>query len=111
MGFFSKLLGSKKADRSDDKPPIYGGDGMSAHSPAIINCASIGMAQRLMDKFITEKFGDGWSRGVEFTLESPTDSEKRLKAICVSKPDGSEGKFYFDLSRPLGNAMKMMGIQ
>lgn len=111
MGLLSKLFGSKKTERPDDKLPIYGGDGMSALSPAIINCASMDMAQHLMDKFISENFGDGWSRGAEFTLESPDDPEKLLKAICVSRPDGSEGKFYFDLSRPFGNAMKMMGLK
>jgi hypothetical protein len=110
MGLLSKLIGLKKTSRPDDNPPLYGGDGMSEHSPVIVNCASITMAQHLIDKFINEKCGVDWRRGDEFTLESPNKPGKLVKAISISKSNGSEARYYFDLSRPLNNAVKMLGL-
>ena len=40
MGFFSNFF-SGKSKGEDDKPAIYGGDGLTKHAPAIINCGSI----------------------------------------------------------------------
>lgn len=110
MSIFSKLFGSKKKSDYDDKPPIYGGDGLSDDSPAIVNCASMGMAQALIDSFISEKCGNDWEREIEFTISSPSDLSKSLRLICVRASDGNEHKFYFDLSRPASVAMKMSSL-
>ncbi|EML1877568.1 TPA: hypothetical protein R2X00_005226 [Escherichia coli] len=110
MGIISRLFGGKSKPQYDNKPPIYGGDGLTDRSPAIVNCASMGMAQALIDGFISERCGEGSERGIEFTLKSPDNSEKLIKMICVTAPDGSEHKFYFDLSRPVAVAMKMSGL-
>ena len=108
MSIFSKLFGNK--NKNDDKPPIYGGDGLSDNSPAIVNCAGMGMAQALIDSFISEKCGDDWERRTEFTISSPSDSNKLLRLICVQTSDGNDHKFHFDLSRPVGVAKKMSGL-
>ena len=111
MSIISRLFGNKKKSEHDDKPPIYGGDGLSDHSPAIINCASMEMAQALIDRFISEKCGKDWKRGTEFTLKAPNNPDKMIRMICVQTPDGDEHKFYFDLSRPVAVAMKMSGLK
>ena len=107
MGILGRLLGSLRKDKPNDKPPIYGGDGLSEASPAIVNCASMRMAHGLIDRFISEKCGDDWERGIELTLASRGHPEKDIKMIAAKLPDGTEKQFYFDLSRPVGVSMKM----
>ena len=109
MSIISRLFGKKKNDY-DDKPPIYGGDGLTDHSPAIINCASMGMAQALIDGFISEKCDGEWERGMEYTLSAPDGTRKPIRMICVKTSNGSEHNFYFDLSRPVSVTMKMSGL-
>ena len=59
MGLFGKLFGKKShsPEEMDKKPPIYGGDATSAQTAAIINCASMGTANLLTDRFISERHG------------------------------------------------------
>lgn len=64
------------------------------------------MAQGLMDGFISERCGDGYKRGTVFTVESPNGEDQLIKLVCIVAKDGTEHDFYFDLSRPLGVAMK-----
>ncbi|KAB7619455.1 hypothetical protein [Alkalilimnicola sp. S0819] len=109
MGIISRLFG-RNSNSLDDKPPIYGGDGLSDQSPAIINCASMGMAHALIDRFIAERCGPGFERGIEFTLGPQDNPDKPLKMICVTAQDGVEHRFYFDLSRPVATAIKMGGL-
>ncbi len=111
MSIISRLFGSKRKNNHDDKPPIYGGDGLSDNSPAIVNCASMGMAKALIDGFISERCGNNWERGTEFTIANPNDPNKSLRLICVQTSDGNDHKFYFDLSRPVAVAMKMSGLR
>ncbi|WP_067587930.1 hypothetical protein [Endozoicomonas ascidiicola] len=112
MGFFSKIFGKNEGlgddIRLNDNPPIYGGDGLSENSPAIVNCASMGMAQAIINTFISDNFGEGSKRGNEYTINHPSDSKKSLKMIVVNKADGENIKVYFDLSRPIGVATKML---
>lgn len=107
MGIFRRLFSGLIKDKPSDKPPIYGGDGLSKESPAIVNCASMSMAQGLMDRFISEKCGENWERGVELTLASRDDPDKNIKMVSVELPDGTENQFYFDLSRPVDVSLKM----
>ncbi|MBT4450100.1 MAG: hypothetical protein HOC92_10440, partial [Gammaproteobacteria bacterium] len=110
MSIISRIFGKKKKNKYDDKPPMHGGDGLSKHSPVIVNCASMGMAQSLIDDFITDKCGKGWVRGMEYTIGAPDNPEKLLRMISVESNDGSEYSFYFDLARPVAAAAKMLGI-
>lgn len=111
MGLLGRIVSAFRKDKPSDKPPIYGGDGLSDESPAIVNCASMGMAQSLIDRFISDKCGEEWERGIEMTLASRNDPEKNIKMISVNLPDGTENRFYFDLSRPVAVAMKMGGMR
>lgn len=110
MGLLGRITNAFRKQKPNDKPPIYGGDGLSNESPAIVNCASMGMAQALIDRFISERCGEEWERGVEMTLASRNDPDKSIQAILVKLPDGTENRFYFDLSRPVSVAMKMSGM-
>ena len=101
MSIISRFFGSKKKDGYNDKPPIYGGDGLSDTSPVIINCSSMSMAQALIDSFISKQYGNGWERVIEFTIANPNDTNKPLKLIRVKTADGNEHKLYFDLSSPV----------
>ena len=46
----------------------------------------------------------------ELTIAAPDNSEKSLKAINIKQSNGAKACFYFDLSRPITNAMKMLGM-
>lgn len=110
MSFFSNLFGSKSKQNPNDKPPVYGGDGLSADSPVIINCASMEMAFSLIDKFISQQCEGDWEKGPGFSLNDPHHPEKLYKAIKVTMESGEEGAFYFDFSRPMTNTMRMLGL-
>lgn len=110
MGLLGRITNAFRKEKPNDKPPIYGGDGLSNESPAIVNCASMGMAQALIDRFISERCGEEWERGVEMTLASRNVPDKSIQVISVKLPDGTEKRFYFDLSRPVSVAMKMSGM-
>jgi hypothetical protein len=109
MGFFSNFF-SGKSKGEDDKPAIYGGDGLTKHTPAIINCGSMRTAQTLMDRVITSHCGGGWTREVDFTLKDPKDPRKSIKMISVCTEGGDKQSFYFDLSRPVKTAVKLQGM-
>lgn len=115
MGLFNKFFGNPGSNKnsSDDKPPIYGGDGTSEEDAAIINCASMGTANRLMDRFISDKHGElekDWNRTVEFFLKSESPNATKIRVIGIKCSDGSEYKFYFDVTRPMKVANKMLGL-
>jgi len=112
MGIFSKLFGGGNArGGATQKPPIHGGDGLSDQTPAIVNCASMSVANTLIERFISDACGDGWERGIEFTVVNAKDSSKSLRLICVTRADGSEAKFYFDLTRPVEATAKLAGLK
>ena len=54
MGFLGRLFG-KSSSKSEQT--IYGGDGLTAETAAIVNCASMSMANLIMDNFISKKHG------------------------------------------------------
>ena len=50
MGFIDSLFGRKSASKETNKlPPIYGGDALSPNTAAVINCASMDLANHLID--------------------------------------------------------------
>lgn len=115
MGLFNKYFGKSKSNKNllDDKPPIYGGNGTSEEEAAIINCASMGLANRLMNKFISEKHGEvekDWNRTIELFLTSEELKTPRIRLIGVKCSDGTEYQYYFDVSRPMNVANKMLGL-
>lgn len=115
MGLFNKLFGKSKTNKNplDDKPPIYGGDGTTEENAAVINCASMGTANRLMDRFISEKHGEvekDWKRAIEFFRKSEDSNPPMIRVIRIQCSDGSEHQYYFDITRPMNVASKMFGL-
>ena len=115
MALFNKFFGKSKSNKNplDDKPPIYGGDGTTEENVAVINCASMGLANRLMDRFISEKHGEiekDWNRTIEFFLKNEESKTPRIRVIGVECSDGAEYQYYFDVSRPMNVANKMLGL-
>jgi len=116
MGFFNKIFGRSKPSKKsfDDKPPIYGGDGTTEQNAVVINCASMGMANNLMDRFISERHGDketDWNRTVEFFLNSDQQSTPEIRFLGIKCNNGDEHQYYFNVSRPMNVANKILGLE
>ena len=108
-----KIQPDNNEDKKRDYELFHGGDGFSKNSPVSINCASMEVAKSSMDIFIKDNCGDDCKRaGLEYTIANPNDSEKLIKVIPVTKPDGTTMEFFFDLSRQVDNftnIVKMFG--
>lgn len=118
MGFFNKLFGGKDEARTDPlggKPPMYGGDGSSPEQAVVVNCASMGTANHLIDRFISERHGEkgkDWQRGIEMFVNAPDVAEYTIRSIGVELSNGGRESYFFDVSRPMSgskNVAKMMG--
>lgn len=110
--FFSKS--NQKKDPSKGKPPVYGGDGTSKENAAVVNCASMSLANRLINDFISKKHGElekDWNRNIEYFLNSEESENPRIRVISIECSDGSNHEYYFDVSRPMGVANKMLGFE
>jgi len=115
MGLFNNLFGKSKSTKNplDDKPAIYGGDGKTEGNAAVINCTSMGTANHLMNRYISERHGEfekDWNRTIEFFLNSEESNIPKIRVIGVECSNGSEHKYYFDVSRPMKVANKMLGL-
>lgn len=117
MGLFDSLFGNKSPSQEAAKlPPIHGGDGSSPHTPVIINCAAMSMANHLIDRFISERHGQpdvDWERGIEFFVKADGIQEFTVRAIGVKTKAGSGPTYYFNIARPMSatkNLTSMMGI-
>ena len=115
MGLFDSLFGRKPvAVAPAELPPIHGGDGTSSATPAIVNCASMSVADHLIDQFISERHGKkdaDWKRGGEFFVSVPGSPEFTVRSIGVNTKSGSGSgpTYYFNLARPMRVAKAMMG--
>lgn len=109
MGIFSRFSKNKKVVKNES--PFMGGNGLSLDAPVYIDCASGGMAEHLIDRFISEKHGQkgiDWQIEVSFTVESAKTNCGMVKSIVV-KTKQEELNYYFDLSRPMANLQKFTG--
>lgn len=112
MRIFKKLFGSAKTPHPNtDQPPVHGGDGLSAENPAIVNCASMGVANDLIERFISASCGENWNKEIELTIENPNDASSSLTVISVTKADGSDVNFYFDLTKPVAGTANLVGLR
>lgn len=113
MGILDRIFGKKpKARKADDAPPMYGGDGSSAIEATVVNCASMSLANHLIDQFISERHGDkgaDWDRDVEYFVNKPDIPEFTVRAINVTTADGEKPTYFFNLSRPMNVAKKLAG--
>lgn len=113
MGFLNALFGKKPSRPDYTKfPAIHGGDGLSPTTPAIINCASMSVANHLIDQFISKHHGEknvNWDRNGEFFVNVADLPEFTVRAIHVATNSESEPTYYFNLERPIRVAKAMMG--
>jgi hypothetical protein len=109
--FGRKLKLGKKRYPHTDQQPVHGGDGLSADNPAIVNCASMGVAHHLIEQFISASCGSDWNKEMEMTVKNPNDAETPLTMVSVKTADGSDVSFYFDLTRPVGGTASLLGLR
>lgn len=106
MNFLAKLFSRNKTKIQEEEfSPYKGGDGLSKDSPVFINCASIGMANFLIDRFISEKHGvknSDWNQTMSMTLKSKITECGMVKSIVINSANESY-TYYFDISRPFKN--------
>ena len=108
------VIGQKRRQLSvntdREAPPIYGGDATGKDEPAIVNCASMGLANQLIDRFISERHGtqgEAWQRGAEFFVNK--ESGRFIRCINVDLSNGQTTAYFFDVTRPMRVAEKMLG--
>ena len=111
MGLFDSLFGKKTPSQSK-LPPIHGGDGSSAQTPAVVNCASMSMANHLIDQFISLRHGPkdvSWNRDVELFVNEPGIPDYTVRAIVVKLTTGEGPTYYFNVGRPMNATKELMG--
>ncbi len=113
MNFLSRLFGSKKSSHNelDDLPPLYGGDGNSPQNPVIVNCCSVNSKDILINSFLEEKHGvkgTDWQSGFEYFVNEGGVPEYSIRAVTITLADGASRTYYFDISRPMNVAKKLM---
>lgn len=117
MGIFSKiyesLFGKSGKEKLDEKPSAFGGDGTSPEEAVVINCASMSMANRIIDNFISDRHGekgDDWSRGIEMFHNSPMEDGPTTRMIGINISDDESRNYYFNVSRPMGATMDLINM-
>jgi len=75
MNLIRKLFGMKSSRSRltvENKPAVHGGDASSPSQAAVVNCASMAMANQLIVSYISERNGVidvDWKRKVEFFVK------------------------------------------
>ena len=97
MGFLDRLFG-KSSSKSEQT--IYGGDGLTPETAAIVNCASLKMANLIMDNFISKKHGKKdhnwkWTVSCSLSVDGPS-----IRRIVISTTDVENISYYFNVDRP-----------
>jgi len=118
MGLLSRIFGSSTSKRNpnDDKPPLYGGDGSNSEEAVVVNCASMGMANHLMDRFISERHGtkdQDWKRSMGMFVNGPEIEDFSIRCIGIETSNSENVAYYFDVTRPMNgtkNVAKLMGV-
>jgi len=105
----------KKQPKTPDynaQPPIGGGDGSTKEQVIVLNCASIGMAQMLINRIISEKFGKkgiDWKGGIEMFAPGANGPDSYIRILTFSLKNGIRERFYFDLTRSMKVVDKLRG--
>ena len=117
MGIFDKifggLFGKSKKEKLDAKPSAFGGDGTSPEEAVVVNCASMGMANRIIDNFISERHGekgDDWNREFEMFHSSPIEDSPTIRMIGVKLSESESRDYYFNITRPMGATMDLIDM-
>jgi hypothetical protein len=112
MGIFKKAFRKEMTSVKSNLnvEPITGGDGSTPKTAAIVNCASQGMANSLIDKFISERHGikdTEWKHTMSFFVNEDGIPEYSVRAYGIKLQNEDTFTYYFDISRPHNNEMKM----
>lgn len=116
MSFFSRLFEKtrgKARETLDDLPPVYGGDGSTPNNAVVINCASTGMANHLIDDFLSKKHGRkdaDWKRTIEFFVNGEDIPFDTIRAVGIETRDGKTLTYNFDIGRSVRNLDHMAGL-
>ena len=115
MSLFSKLVGGRDAIDPPESP-FSGGDGSDLSHAVVVNCASMTVANALIDGYVSERHGrpgDDWVRGVEFFVGSLEISPYTVRSIGIKCRSGVTHTYFFDVSRPMDatkNLAKAIGV-
>lgn len=115
MGLFSNLFKSKPKPNdisSPDFKPITGGNATSVETSAIILCSSMGMANSLIDKFISERHGtvgEDWNRSIEHFIVNDRIPSGVIRCINLTSKAGNK-TYYFNVSKPMLGTLKMIDM-
>lgn len=117
MGIFSEIyesmFGKSEKEKLDEKPPTFGGDGTSPEEAVVVNCASMSMANRIIDDFISDRHGEkgeGWSRNFEMFHNSPMEDGPTIRMIGIKLSDDESRDYFFNVSRPMGATMDLINM-
>jgi hypothetical protein len=117
MGIFSEiyesLFGKSEKQKLAEKPSTFGGDGTSPEEAVVVNCASMSMANRIIDDFISDRHGekgDDWSREFEMFHNSPMEDGPTIRMIGVKMSNDESHNYYFNVSRPMGATMDLINM-
>ena len=113
MGIFSSLFGGNqgKGNRSQPVQSLTGGDGTSLGSAVVVNCAGMSMANRLIDRFISERHGEkdsDWERGAEFFETRYANDPTRVRVVTALLADGGNKQYWFDVTEPMAGSMAVL---
>jgi len=100
-------------NEKDSMPPVYGGDAASPETATTVNCYSMPVANRLIDRFISERQGEkdtAWKREVEYFVNKPEITEFTIRAIGIVTTSGESHTYYFDVSQPMGASMNLVKV-
>jgi hypothetical protein len=117
MGIFSEIyesiFGKSEKQKLDEKPSTFGGDGTSPEEAVVVNCASMSMANRIIDDFISDRHGEkggDWSREFEMFHNSPMEDGPTIRMIGVKLSNDESQTYYFNVSRPMGATMDLINM-
>jgi hypothetical protein len=99
---FGKTRNAGAQQNEDSLPPLYGGDGSSVEDAVVVNCASTGMANQLIDQFIAQRHGEkdrDWERVVEAFVNGDDLPVDTIRAIGIVTNDRKAMTYYFDIGR------------
>jgi len=115
MGFFDKLFGGlfgkSKKEKLDSKPSTFGGNGTSPQEAVVVNCASMCMASRIIDDFISDRHGekgDDWNREFEMFHSSPIEDGPIIRMVGFKLSKSESLEYYFNIIRPMGATIDLI---
>ncbi len=102
---------ARREEELKELPSLFGGDGLSIHSPIFVNAVSRAMAKRLVTSFIERMFGKegtDWKLAGHSHVVDFRQPDVHMEHYVVETLDGEKNGLYFDLSRSHGNGLRLL---